>query len=123
MANQRNQTGFDHIEGNLIFDITAEGAGVEGFQSFRNEDGEPCLQAEPTVLDGEQTINLTFSTFAPGQDYQFSIDLDDQLTQSELGQIRVSGSEITGATLTFDIVNGTGDSRKLTGVFDESTGN
>lgn len=104
-------------KGRLIFDITAQGAGVEVFQPFRNETGEAILQSEPTVLDGQQTIELAFSSFSADQNYGFSIDVDDQLTESELGQIRVSGSEMNGATLAFDIINSSGEQYTISGTF------
>lgn len=106
--------------GNLIFDVTAAGAGVEVFQSFRAESGEAMLSTEPQVIDGDQSILLDFSTFNPADEYQFSIDVDDQLSQSELGQIRVSGGEIAGATITLEISNSNGDKRTVSGAFDKT---
>jgi hypothetical protein len=44
--------------------------------------------------------------------------VDDQLAQSDLGQIRVSGSEMTGASLLFTIVNkDSGELVEITGEF------
>lgn len=107
--------------GNLIFDVTADGAGVEVFQPFRSEDGEATLSAQPVVDDGDQIIILEFSSFSPGDQHQFSIDVDDQLSQSELGQIRVSGGEITGASITLGITNQSGDEHSVSGLFDDSS--
>lgn len=106
--------------GNLIFDVTAQGAGVEVFQPFRAEAGDATLATEPVVDDGDQSILLQFSTFKPEEVYQFSIDLDDQLIKSELGQIRVSGGEIEGATVTLAITNSDGGEQIVTGQFDET---
>jgi len=104
--------------GNLIFDVTGDGAGVQVFQPFRNEQGDASLATEPGVADGDQQLTLEFSMFDPGQLYQFSIDVDDQLAQSDLGQIRVSGSEMTGASLLFTIVNkDSGELVEITGEF------
>lgn len=115
------QLDLDGTEGKLIFDVTAQGAGVEVFQPFRDEnDGEANLVSTPEVLDGDTKIKLEFENFTSGQQYQFSIDVDDQLTQSELGQIRVSGSEMMGATMTLDISGPDGAEHLVTGAFDDS---
>jgi len=106
--------------GNLFFDVTGDGAGVEVFQPFRTENGEAKLREQPRVDDGQQSILLSFSTFSPDQEYVFSIDIDDQLTQSELGQIRVSGGEMQGATLTLNIINSQDEALSITGVFDST---
>jgi len=106
--------------GNLIFDVTAEGAGVEVFQPFRADDGEASLLEQPSVLDGDQRLVLVLSGFATGVDYRFTIDVDDQLSNSELGQIRVAASEMSGAQLTLDIQNSSGDTASLTDSFDDT---
>ena len=108
-----------HSAGNLIFDVTAQGAGVEVFQPFRADDGPASLVEEPRVMDGDQRIVLALSGFSKGVDYRFTIDVDDQLTDSALGQIRVAASEMSGAELTLGIENATGDTSTLTGVFDD----
>ena len=106
--------------GNLIFDTTAEGAGVEVFQPFRNDGGKANLEQEPQVSDGDQSINLRFSTFQAGEDFTFSIDIDDQLTSSDLGQIRVSNNEFIGTHLNLRIVNSEGSTHTLSGTFDDA---
>lgn len=106
--------------GNLIFDVTAEGAGVEVFQPFRADDGEASLLEQPSVLDGDQRLILVLAGFATGVDYRFTIDVDDQLSNSELGQIRVAASEMSGAQLTLDIENASGDTASLTDSFDDN---
>jgi hypothetical protein len=86
--------------GRLIFDTTEGGTGVEVFQPFRTEPGEARLSRLPVVDDGSDRITLDFTRFEPGQRFRFSIDVDDRLTTSDLGQIRVSGREMEGALLT-----------------------
>jgi hypothetical protein len=86
--------------GKLIVDTTEGGTGVEVFQPFRVELGEAKLKASPVVQDGSDRLTLDFSRFEPGQRFLFSIDVDDRLTASDLGQIRVSGCEMEGAVLT-----------------------
>ena len=86
--------------GQLIFDTTEGGTGVDVFQPFRIEPGEAQLKGSPVVQDGSDRLTLDFTRFEPGQRFRFSIDVDDQLTASDLGQIRVSGREMEGALLT-----------------------
>jgi len=102
--------------GRLIFDTESGGSGVEVFQLFRGEKSDAALSAEPKINDGDNRLALTFSSFTAGQSYQFSIDVDDQLTNSDLGQIRVSGSEIHGAKL----IAVTADESSIRGAFDAS---
>lgn len=117
----RIQLDLDDTEGKLIFDVTAEGAGVEVFQPFRDEaEGKANLLNAPRILDGDTKIDLNFENFTSGQQYQFSIDVDDQLAQSQLGQIRVSGSEMMGATMILDISGPDGAGHTVSGVFDNS---
>lgn len=85
--------------GRLIFDTESGGVGVDVFQVYRGEDGDAVLARAPTVKDGDDRLTLDFDSFGAGQTYRFSIDVDDRLTNSELGQIRVSGSEMQGAAL------------------------
>jgi hypothetical protein len=42
----------------------------------------------------------------PGGRAAFSIDVDDRLTASDLGQIRVTGGEMEGALALFEAVDG-----------------
>jgi hypothetical protein len=96
--------------GKLIFDTIDGGTGVEVFQPFRVEPGEAKLKGAPVVQDGSDRLTLDFTRFEPGQRFRFSIDVDDQLTASDMGQIRVSGREMEGAVLTavFGPPGGTG---------------
>lgn len=106
--------------GQLIFDITAEGAGVEVFQPFRSEISSAALAKQPEVGDGDQMIVLTFDAFSSTNDFTFSIDVDDQLRNSELGQIRVSGGEMQGAMITLNVRSLSGDVYELSSVFNQS---
>ena len=85
--------------GKLIFDTIEGGTGVEVFQPFRVETGEARLRGSPVIQDGSERLTLDFTRFEPGQRFVFSIDVDDQLNASDLGQIRVSGREMEGALL------------------------
>lgn len=86
--------------GRLIFDTIEGGTGVEVFQPFRIESGDAKLKSPPVIQDGSNRLILEFSRFEPGQRFGFSIDVDDTLPASDLGQIRISGREMEGALLT-----------------------
>ncbi len=105
--------------GNLLFDITSEGAGVEVFQPFKGEASSAALAQQPQVTDGDQVIALSFEQFSSTNSYTFSIDVDDQLSNSELGQIRVSGSEIQGGTVSFAVSTPQGVTLQISGKFDK----
>lgn len=85
--------------GRLIFDTTATGAGVEVFQPFEVKKGNLKLVSASEVKDGDSTLSLSIQSIAANDSVSFTIDVDDTLTQSELGNIRVSGSEITNALI------------------------
>lgn len=97
---QRLTLDLNGSAGRLIFDTTEGGTGVDVFQPFRIEPGTARLGGTPVVLDGSERLSVDFTRFEPGDSFQFSIDVDDRLTASDLGQTRVSGSEMQGARLT-----------------------
>ena len=81
--------------GRLIFDTTANGAGAEVFQPFEVREGEVRLLAENKVNDGERMLSVGIKKLSPDTSVSFTLDVDDTLPKSELGNIRVSGSEIS----------------------------
>lgn len=83
--------------GGLIFDTDVGGPGENVAQPFERAGGNAQLVTTPTVSDGDAAMLMLFSGFAPGQSFVFTIDLDDRLTQSDMGQTMISGSEISGA--------------------------
>lgn len=103
--------------GGVIFDTLDGGAGVEVFQDFQVESGEAALTSEPVVDDGANQLSLSFDSFEPGESFVFSIDVDDQLTDSDLGQIQVSGAELAGA----EVVITTAEGEEATAVFDTAS--
>ena len=84
-------------DGKLIFDTTASGAGVEVFQPFEVTEGNMQLANDSVIFDGSNKIKLNISNLAPQKVASFTIDVDDTLTNSELGNIRVSNSEINNS--------------------------
>ncbi|MEO0664212.1 MAG: hypothetical protein AAFY97_00590 [Pseudomonadota bacterium] len=83
----------------LIFDTTSAGAGVEVFQPFEVVAGADVLTDAIIPTDGDQAVRLNLTGLAPGARFAFTVDVDDTGTASELGQIRVSDSEMSGAEL------------------------
>ena len=86
--------------GKLIFDTTGEGAGVEVFQPFEIVAGGDLVTGTPTASDGDRSVSVDLIGLPAGATFAFTIDVDDTLPKSQLGQIRVAGSEIDGATIT-----------------------
>ncbi|MCP4824563.1 MAG: aggregation factor core [Shimia sp.] len=83
-------------QGALIFDVTGNGAGVEVFQPFEIVSGREALATLPTILDGQNAVDLPISTLVSGASIAFTIDVDDTLGARE---VTVTGSEISGATV------------------------
>ncbi|MEM7188052.1 MAG: aggregation factor core [Pseudomonadota bacterium] len=90
--------------GKLIFDTTGSGAGVEVFQPFEVREG-PLELMSGTVEDGDNKLVLSLPALKPGQKASFTIDVDDTLVQSDLGQIRVSGGEMSGARVAIRVAD------------------
>jgi hypothetical protein len=100
----------------LIFDTTADGAGVEVFQPYETVAGAEVLASITPVKDGDAKIALTVTGLAPGQSVGFTIDVDDTARHSALGQIQVTDNEIAGATVAF-----TAGGTTSIGVFDNTS--
>jgi len=92
--------------GKLIFDTTASGAGVEVFQPFEVRSGEIELISGDKVVDGDRTLAVLIASLKSGESASFTIDVDDTMTNSELGMIRVSKSEISGSEVLVSIGGG-----------------
>jgi len=78
--------------GKLLFDTTASGQGGEVFQPFELVKGKQFLTNSPKITDGDTKIMLRLNELAVGSKVSFTIDVDDTLENSALGQIRVSNS-------------------------------
>lgn len=104
-------------KGRLIFDTISGGKGVDVFQPYKSVSGNAKLSKATLVEDGANSINLNFEKFSSGESFTFSIDVDDQLTASELGQIRVTGGEMAQAKAIFMIENSDGSTVKETASF------
>ncbi|KIN73755.1 hypothetical protein [Sulfitobacter guttiformis] len=88
--------------GQLIFDTADGGTGVDVFQPLRDEGGTTA----GVVADGAQAVRVALRDGAPHSRAVFSIDVDDRLKVSDLGQIRVTGGEMAGASVVFETVAG-----------------
>ena len=85
-------------KGGLIFDVTAQGAGVQVFQPFEVVSGQEALTNAPQVQDGQSALTLDIRSLAPNAAIAFTIDVDDTIGQRE---ITVTGSEIEGASVSY----------------------
>lgn len=94
LSNLRLEIDLSDSAGQLIFDTTERGAGVEVFQPFEVTGGSLQLSGATAVNDGDQRVQLVIAELGVGEAASFTIDVDDTLSNSELGNIRVSGSEI-----------------------------
>lgn len=103
--------------GGLIFDTSAAGAGVEVFQPFEVESGVIELLSADSVSDGDTGLVLKIPELLAGQSASFTIDVDDTLTRSERGKIRITGSEIQSGSISirFD------DMFEVQAVFDQDS--
>lgn len=102
--------------GGLIFDTTGDGDGVEVFQPFETVSGAQAVSSVTPITDGDTSVSLTLTGLAPAQTVAFTIDVDDTLRHSALGQIQVTDSEIAGATISLETPSGT-----RFGVFDNTS--
>lgn len=80
--------------GALIFDTSAQGAGVAVFQPVESQSNNVALSP---VSDGDQVLDMRVTTLPIDGVLRLTADLDDTLSGS---QITVSGSEMAGATIT-----------------------
>lgn len=95
-------------EGELIFDVTSAGAGVEVFQPVEITSGSASVSP---VSDGDKQLQVLVQALPTGEQLRLTADLDDTLDASR--QITVSGSEMSGATVSLALANNV-----LTGTFD-----
>ncbi|WP_394181455.1 hypothetical protein [Marinomonas posidonica] len=85
--------------GRLIFDTTEAGAGVEVFQPFEVSRGDLTLLSSSNVKDGDSVLSVSIGRIDAYGSVSFTIDVDDTLPQSELGNIRVIGAEMRNASV------------------------
>ncbi|RBW47683.1 aggregation factor core [Psychromonas sp. B3M02] len=89
--------------GRLIFDTSASGQGVEVFQPFEVTAGNITLHTSDKVNDGDKQLALLIKTMNAQEIVSFTIDVDDTLSNSELGNIRVTSSEIAQGNVSASI--------------------
>lgn len=83
--------------GRVVFDTDFGGQGSSEPYQFEAVAGDVGLMKEPVVADGAESLDLHFSNFSAGRQFMFTIDLDDRLESSPMGQAHVTGEEIAGA--------------------------
>ena len=101
--------------GKLIFDTTETGAGVEVFQPFEILEGDISLVSGSRVEDGDRMLTVQIFGLEEGGRAGFTIDVDDTLTDSDLGMIRVTESEMSGGRIS--MIHG--EFGSATAVFDD----
>ena len=78
---------------------SSKGRLIEVFQPLEITAGEASLASISKVRDGSRDVALELRSLAPGGKIAFTVDVDDTLPRSELGQTRVADSEISGAEI------------------------
>lgn len=89
--------------GGLIFDTTATGKGVEVFQPFEVAKGDLVLDGSNKVEDGDRKLSIVIKEISVKDSASFTIDVDDTLDNSALGNIRVTDNEISNATISANL--------------------
>ncbi len=87
--------------GGLYFDTTAAGAGVDVFQPVELIAGD--VEQMSVTGDGDTRLELRIPALRPGKMIVVTMDLDDRLADGALGQTRIAGTEISGATVTLTV--------------------
>ncbi len=105
--------------GSLIFDTAFGGAGENSPSDFDIIGGNARLAATPRVSDGDTVLVMLFASFGPGQHLEFTVDLDDRLVNSVLGQAIVVGSEIAGARVDGTLRDPKGNDMPVRGIFND----
>lgn len=82
--------------GRMLFDTEVGGTGLNVAQPFERRSGSATLSAAPNISDGDSTLELRFDAFGTGDDFQFTIDVDDTLPASARGPTMISANEIEG---------------------------
>lgn len=82
----------------LIFDVTGSGAGVNVFQPLEIVSGADALYRIPETKDGDNQIVFDIRELKAGQNFAFTIDVDDTMGGSET---IVVNTEIEGAKVDF----------------------
>ncbi|MEO0636455.1 MAG: hypothetical protein AAFY73_07390 [Pseudomonadota bacterium] len=101
----------------LIFDTENGGGGLQVFQPFEASDSTAKLAGTSGLSDGGTSLTIDFASFAPGETFAFTIDIDDSLENSARSQTQVVGNEIEGAVLTAAITGSGGRSITIEGTF------
>ena len=86
--------------GQLIFDTTATGAGVQVYQPFEVKQGNVSLVSSDRVADGDQQLSVRIPSLAAGASASFTIDVDDTIPSGALGVTMIAGAEMAQSTVT-----------------------
>ena len=86
--------------GQLIFDTTETGAGVQVYQPFEVKQGSVSLVSSDRVADGDQQLSVRIPSLASGASASFTIDVDDTIPSGELGVTMIAGAEMAQSMVT-----------------------
>mgnify|MGYP000847393831 CR=1 FL=1 len=86
--------------GQLIFDTTETGAGVQVYQPFEVKQGSVSLVSSDRVADGDQQLSVRIPSLASGASASFTIDVDDTIPSGELGATMIAGAEMAQSMVT-----------------------
>ncbi len=105
--------------GDVVFDTVFGGEGAGSPSPFQSLPGEGVrLVAMTPASDGGRLLALRFAGFAPGARFTVSVDIDDRLPNSAMGQSYVTGPELAGAHALARFVGPTGAPSDVSAVFD-----
>ncbi|MEO0498709.1 MAG: hypothetical protein AAF141_15340 [Pseudomonadota bacterium] len=102
----------------LVFDTQDGGGGLEVFQPFKASNSSAKLSGISGLADGGTALTLSFTSFAPGETFAFTIDIDDSLENSARRQTQVVGNEIEGALLSVTLDGAVAATSEITAGFD-----
>jgi len=93
-------------EAGLLFDTTPGGAGINVAQPFEVASGFDFVQSISPVTDGDRVATIQLSQLPVKQRVVLTVDVDDSLEISPMGQTMISGSEILGAAVSLSVDRG-----------------
>lgn len=105
--------------GDLVFDTDFGGEGAGSPSTFATIPGASArLLSMTPASDGGRVLALRFSGFAPEGHFTVSLDVDDRLPNSALGQTYVTGEEMAGARTLARFLGPTGQPADVSAIFD-----
>lgn len=113
-----NQSNCTFGRGKLIIDLSPSSRGLL-FDTLRGGDGENVAQpveiasahklvaTVAPVRDGAQSVELSFRSFPSNGQLVMTVDVDDSLKSGPMGVQMIAGSEMSGARVIINLLDGT----------------